>query len=242
MNMKHAQSEAGNVFFLILLGVALFAAFTAAVMSSSSKGGSANPDRDKLEATNIIKYGNTLKSAVDQLRSRGGLSESDISFANSTVSGYGTVGANPTAEVFHIEGGGIAYETPDSRWLNSAFSLQTGYGEWRFTGVNPVYLVGTPSTGNCGAASSCKELLAVLMFVKESVCDEINKQLGTTDASGNPHVSTSPADVTKFTGTFGSSAYHIRDTADELGGVQQACIGISSIPGSYHYYHVLIAR
>lgn len=242
--MKHARSHAGNAFFLILLGVVLFAAFSAAVLRTTSQSGSTNPERDKLDASLIIKYGGVLRSAVNQMRALG-ISESDISFANATVTGYGTLGTNAPAEVFNSSGGGIAYEIPNSRWLDGVSTAQTGYGEWVFTGADAIrFGVGTPLSGYCSAAS-CKELVAILPYIKKAICLEINKQLGIGGATPTIYQDVQAIQFTKFTGTFGANSDSIGDSADNMKSQLQGCIeggGSGPAAGTYHYYQVLIAR
>ena len=238
--MKHARSEAGNVFFLILLGVVLFAAFTVAVTRSTQQGGSANPENDKLMATNIIKYGTTLKNAVDQLRAQN-ISEADISFANSTVSGYGTVGANPSAEVFNFAGGGIVYEVPDAKWLDGISTAQTGYGEWRFTGTNLIAGFGSYVDASLSPASPKGHLVAILPYVKENICKEINRLL---HGSATVQFTESTFDLTKFTGTYndldGPQIYNDAEPS-YVNYKDEGCVNPESA-GKYFYYRLLIAR
>lgn len=238
-HIKSKTWQSGNVLFLILIAIALFAAFTAAVTQSNSGGGE-QAGFFNISATQIMRYGSTVKSAVDSLRQRG-ISESDISFANNIVSGYGTVGANPAGEVFHINGGGITYEAPNENWLDGSFSNQTGYGEWIFTARNMIYDVGTPIGSIC-SSQSCSELVAILPYIRQEICEEINENLGV------PNIPTDVS-VINFTEKFqdfdtgsiigiGSSP-----TAEPTGRYNFCIEGGGSPPsGSYHYIQVLIAR
>ncbi len=238
--MKHKNHARGNALFIILIAIALFAAFTAAVTSSNSGGGGEQAGFFAISATQIMRYGSTVKSAVDQLRQQG-ISESDISFANDAVSGYGTVGTNPSAEVFDIDGGGITYEAPNANWFDPLLTAQTGYGTWIFTARNMIYNVGTPMGSAC-SATNCSELLAILPYIKKEICEQINKSV---------NIEGIPADVSvvnfteKFDGFDTGSIIGIgSNTSSEPAGQRSFCIEGGGTPpsGSYHYVHVLIAR
>jgi len=251
--MKHKNRTRGNVLFIILIAIALFAAFTAAVTKTNSGGGGEQAGFFAISATQIMRYGSTVKSAVDQLRQQG-ISESDISFANDIVSGYGTVGANPSGEVFHIEGGGITYEPPEANWLDSTWSNKEGYGEWYFTGKNSIRLIGEPAGGGC-STSDCIELVAVLSFVKEEICHKINESIQLTSDGSIPQDLAGiviARDSDKFNGIFSYTSL-INDAgglnaAGAMDGRYNFCIGVSGASnsyypeGSYHYFQVLIAR
>lgn len=248
--MKHKNHnqrkslQRGNVLFMILIAIALFAAFTAAVTQSNSGGGGGEQSGFyAISATQIMRYGSTVKSAVDSLRQRG-ISESDISFANATITGYGTVDTNPKGEVFHVSGGGITYEVPNENWFDGAYSNQTGYGEWIFTGVNSLNNVGTwnETDGGC-TQNDCTELLLILPYVREEICKEIIKSLSLNEIEQD----NASFGFTKFNGSFSYAHQIVGDTIafnGTLPGQFQACVEGDSAPtdGSYHYYQVLIAR
>ena len=242
--MKHKDSQAGNAFFIILIGIALLAVFGMVVTRSSSTDTGATNERDKIAATSIIQYGNVVKGAIDQMRSNG-ISESDISFSNNIVSGYGTVGANPSAEVFNVSGGGITYEAPNASWLDSTYSAQTGYGQWIFNGVNAGRLnVGTPAgTAAFCPTASCVELTLILPYVKKSICTEISKRFNLL-SGGNPIQDANTISFTKFTGTFSYNGEFIGDAAGLMNSTYEGCVEGGGTPaaGTYHYFKVLIAR
>lgn len=239
--MKHARSQSGNVFFLVLLGIALFVAFTWAVTQSSSKSGSLNPDLDKVAASQIVGYGESLKTTIDTLRGQG-VGEGQISFANNTVTGYGTVGANPSAEVFNISGGGMTYEKPNGQWIDPLYESTR---EWGFYGRNAVRDVGTPIGAECEDVA-CNELIALLGYIRKSICIQINNNLGVTNPNGVPPRAATPLAYTKFTGTYGvTKPITDNNSANSyLAGRTAACVEGGGTPdtGTYHYYQVLIAR
>ncbi len=241
--MKHAPSHSGNAFFIILLGIALFAAFTYAVTRTNSQGGSLNPDLDKVSASQIISYGDSLKTTIDTMRGRG-VGEGQFSFANddATATGYGTVGTNPSVEVFNVGGGGLTYEKPNAKWMDPLYEAQR---EWGFYGRNAVRDVGSPIGSEC-AASTCNELVAMLGYIRKSICIQINNNLGVTNPGGNPPRAATPLAYNKFVGTYGATK-PITDNNPAnsyLAGKTAACFEGGGTPdtGTYHYYQVLIAR
>jgi hypothetical protein len=144
---------------------------------------------------------------------------------------------------FHQSGGGVTYEVPDPKWLDSTFSAQDGYGEWRFTGDNSGRLmVGTPLSGVCDS-SACKELLVILPYIKKGICQEIASKMNMLN-SGVIYQDANDIGLTKFVGTFPAASNHLGDAAGGMVGVYQGCIegGRTPATGSYHYFQVLIAR
>lgn len=243
--MKHAASDSGNVLFLILIGIALFAAFTMAVTRTSRTDNGSSAQQDKLAATRIIQYGDTLKGAVDQLRTNG-IGESAISFANGTVLSYGTAGTSPSAEIFNTSGGNIVYEAPDTSWLDGIHTALPIYGQWYFTGGSFVRDVGSPVGSDC-AAAGCVELIAMLPYIRKEICQKINSAYGIKAPGGAPPVNADASIASPyFTGTYSITDQFGDDSAVGLmNGRMGGCVeGGGTFPpsGSYVYYRVLIAR
>jgi len=174
------RKERGNVFFYILLAVALFAALSYAV--SRNNTGSTNifdEEQAKLAAQEIIEYGNTVANAVQKLRLRG-CSDTEISFENDLSSiDYSNTGS-PTDESCHIfksNGGNIAYMSPpeisQTYEDSEGIFFQNLYNQYRFTGNGAIENVGTDAA-------------ELIMFnrMRESypnailICDYINNIVG----------------------------------------------------------------
>ncbi len=119
------NSQSGNVFFIVLLGVVLFAALVFVVSRSMRSEATAGMSKrqSELAAVDILSYGQKLEHAVGKLLQRG-VSENDIDFTNIPVAGYDHVPPG-TAEkmVFQISGGGVSWQSPvtgvndGSEWL-----------------------------------------------------------------------------------------------------------------------------
>ncbi len=214
--------ESGNVFLIILLGVALFGALAFVVargMRSETATGISRRQAE-LAAVDILDHAQRLERAVNKLRSRG-VSENDIDFTNGVVTGYAHTPVLTGAEaVFDKAGGGAS-------WKNPYPSANDG-SPWLFTGSTCIVDIGTGSAGCNSNTASDEELLAVLPNVKANVCEEINKRLHIT-----PMPSGGGFSNTKFTGAYADNA------SPPTTALNAACF---TVGGNYHFYYVLLAR
>jgi hypothetical protein len=224
MALKNTQS--GNVLFIILLGIVLFAALAMLISRGMrSQGTTAMTARDaELAAVDILSYAQSLERAVNRLR-RNGVSESDISFVNNEVSGYAhsPVQSN-TNKIFHLSGGAIEWKSPPKD-ANDA-------SDWLFTGGSCIADVGNGATGCDGDSTNNEELIVVLPNVANTVCQKINAKLGLSETiadSGGGYAST------KYTGSFADDT----EIIPAGGSYENACVTYS---GARYFYAVLIAR
>lgn len=228
---QNRNLESGNVFIFILLGVVLFAALSFSIARGfRSNTTSMMSEREAdLAATDILNYAQRIGRAVDRLR-RKGVSESDISFDQSFVAGYNHTPAQPdNRKIFHPDGGNIKYLTPSNDWLDSSQSAAASYGTWYFTGQMRVVDVGKPSG---------QELTIAIPYVSEKICRIINKKLGFPTINQDISDTTDYADGNKYKGSFGSEVLQNHD------GRTSGCYegDVTPATGTYHFYHVLIAR
>ncbi|WP_435640849.1 hypothetical protein [Micavibrio aeruginosavorus] len=231
--MKHIQgrrNERGNVFFYIFVGVALFGALSFAI-SQGNRGSvqTLERDRDKLLASDIIEYGETIARAVAQIRLRGA-TPSQVSFAHDDLSGtYGTPGANPDFEVFDPTGGGVVLKTMDA-------SLGVGVPTMLFTGHNEFIGAGTTA----GTASSA-DLIMLVRDLRADVCKWVNVVVDIQE-EGDAIPVDAQADFTLFDGTYaGAETLGDDDTEDRLRNHSSGCFR-DTAANQYVFYRVLIAR
>lgn len=237
MKNHSASGQSGNVLFFILIGIALFAAlmFTLTRGKSPDLGAAEN---DALVAQEIASYADKINSAVQNIMLQNGCSETQISFENSTVAGYTNAAAAAKCKIFDTAGGGMAFATPPAKAVDSnsaTAASSTLAGNYFFSGNICVDGVAT-GTGACAAGNA--ELVLVLPWVTEAICEQLDQiALNTTSIPADAGTS---FDGTKFTGTFAGS-YTIGLTGNPHSGCYQS--SSSSPPGAgYHYYQVLIAR
>lgn len=118
--MHFKNSCHGNILFLILIAVALFAALSYAVTSSSrSGGGNASKESAQLSASRVLNFGTAAQVAIQRMMAARGLQITDIRLENDvykTKNGTlspGALGnpANPEVYLFHPSGGGLPAQT-----------------------------------------------------------------------------------------------------------------------------------
>ena len=233
--MRH-PSQNGNVLFIILIGIVLFAGLMYA-FTESSQNSFSNLDREQAQivATDILNYSQKVEGGVQRLLAKGG-SELDISFENSiSTTDYTNVNSTPgeyDCHVFHPEGAGLTYVAPPANsgtgteWVFSSGNGVTGIGNITYSCVDP----------------ECLDYLIILKDVNEQVCKVIN-YLGKVNENTNGDIPLDQNDYSDdaYTGTTPLNKRVIIDGDEKLAYKNTGCFE-SETRGGYHFYHVLIAR
>ena len=155
-NLK--TNEQGNVLFLILIAVALFAALSYAVTQSTrTGGGDAGRETNTLNTAALIQYPSGIRTSMTRMSVSGvGFSEYEFNkpgdFDDLTNDRFG---------VFHPDGGGALYQEADNEVLSS------GTGEWFF---NANFYVSDLGDG------TENEIIAFLPGVSNTICQSINDE------------------------------------------------------------------
>ena len=239
MNFRR-MGERGNVLFLILIAVALFAALSYAVTQSTrSGGGDAARETNKLGSAQITQYPASLRTSIIRMV----INNQDVDTLEfNTPADFANCWSGFSRCVFHPSGGQATY-------VQIPGDLMAGgtAGDWVFNGENAINLIGTSNAADT-PTSATADLIAFLPGVSNSVCTSINEQLGIG--------ATIPAE----TGILFTSASSMVDpdgsTATSIcsGACGGATIGLDvasldgqpfgcfSQGGSNVYYHVLIER
>lgn len=222
----------GNVLFLILIAVALFAALSYAVTQSNKGGGDISKDKLRLTASQMIQYATHIEQAVTRLTVVNGCSDTQISFENPIEAGF----VNPNApadkrcHVFDENGGGIsARKFPQELVVDGCAPWWCGI--YNFTPGNSFQYVGTDG----GAGGSSLDLAFSVYGVSEDLCREINKLLKLPNAT-----TTMPSRgvyVQKFVGTYSYSDYPVTAWPSQRSGCFQWTTSTHHV-----FYHTLIAR
>ena len=154
------HGQRGNILFLILLAVVLFAALSYAV-TRGERGQVKNASSEKSStiASNIVQTGGLLENTVNRLRLTNSCKENQLSFDNPTVSGYtnSAAPADKSCHVFDPAGGGVSWPTPPQD-----------------SGAT-VYYIGTPMV--TGAGTGGADLTLFADGLTREVCDEINQKV-----------------------------------------------------------------
>lgn len=239
---KSRQSEHGNVLFLILIAVALFAALSYAVTQSTrSGGGSTERETVLLNSATLTQYPTALRTSVVRLILSGTAAEG-LSFETPSDAQFGGVSAS--VQVFHPTGGGAVFQTPPSEAI-----VDSSLGQWSFNANFEV-----PQIGQTGAGGN--ELIAFLPGVSSSICKRLNEEFGltTVDASGIPTVViTTDTDITDtHRPASGSTAFpasaveSITNAANEFDGMPAGCFQDVTIgnggTAANIFYTVLLER
>lgn len=237
MVKNNRQSEKGNVLFLILIAVALFAALSYAVTQSTrSGGGDASKETNLVNAAGLTQYPASIKTSITRMVVSNGTTADELLFDPPPYTGL-TTPALQTAGVFYPTtstggGGGASYiDAPASVMANNL------PGTWHFNGENGVTNIGTS-----GAVSTTNaDIIAFLPGLKEAVCQSIHSKIG---------LSTTIPDLTAIagldfttdmdSGNTGIGAGGALLTDAVLDGQPQGCFEHGA--GNFVYYHVLIER
>lgn len=232
------KAQSGNVLFLILIAVSLFAALSYAV-TETGRGGSmdVNEQRAKVLAGEILVYMSSVEKMVQRALASG-ISESDICFDYDVYPGgnadYEHAGcATDEQRIFYASGGGVKWQEP----AVAAMAL-SATPIWTFDASNRILEVGTDS-----ANVNAVEMTMLLLNVSEAVCKAVNERAGVTAKDTAPPRDDVVMTTTPYIGSF-TNASRIGDAANVLAGQQTACFEGGGTPatGTYHIYHVLNAR
>jgi len=237
---RNDERQSGNVFIIILVGIALFAALSMVVSRSMQSSSSTKMSERELDliASEILDYGQTLARAVDRVR-RKGCSENDISFANDIVSGYEhTPVVEDKCRVFHPDGGGASWRSPPSRVSDGS--------EWSFYANRVGSFNGVENFG-----TSNPDLVVLLKNFDRGVCEfinnKVNQSLSDIWESGGAHNGGGVID-TIFVGDYnpvglgnGINGAPTSVSAPETGCFcdgNPTCTGTST----FYFYHMLLVR
>lgn len=241
--------QRGNILFLILLAIILFAALSYAVTQSTSGGAkNASGEKASAQAAELQNQAALLEQTVTRLRLSNGCGDTQISFENGTVSGYTNNNApsDKKCHMFDPAGGALAWPALNANALDPAFSGQSQYGHWFFTGSTCMDGIGTGTVSSaCWGSTTTSDLFAVAPFVTEAVCNELNfKAFGDRVMRQEWN---SMYNNAKFQGAYSSSGV-IDYNGSNNRIVYSLCLkGAAGSGGftpdnSYHFIHVLIAR
>ena len=163
--MMNRKAESGNVLFLILIAVALFAALSYAVTQSSRTGGGATDGEANLvNSAQVTQYPASVRTAIVRMII-GGTDVTQLEFnppadfSDLTQDAFG---------VFHPDGGGATHVTAPPEVMNDGLQ-----GRWVFTSDYAIENIGTIAN----------DIIAMLPGMSQSVCARLNTELGVPNAT-----------------------------------------------------------
>jgi hypothetical protein len=237
---SHQNPQAGNVFFVILLGIVLFAALSYAMSGSMRSGTSQlSQEKAKIAAQEMVAYGMKMSNTVKELIISNGCTDTKISFDGATYYSQGTGYTNASSpsskkcHVFDKAGGNMRLITP-GKTANQSYSLIVG-----------VHCYEGQGTGTSPCPNTAKELEYAVIDIPREVCIEINKiaQIGVAGAeppsdnfsanAGGKFVGTyEPTDNSAFIVYIGASGKEFSCYMDDTG----------TYAGKYIFSYILLPR
>ena len=245
----HRQNESGNVLFLILIAVALFAALSYAVTSSSRSGGNdANNETNLISSATITQYPAAIRTAILRMQVSDGVDISDLEFNAPDVfedctAVNSVVGAHC---VFHPNGGSATYVSAPADVMDD-----NQPGVWTFNGDFEINNIGISTDGS----EAGNEIIAFLPGIKQGVCNRINQELGITGIPATGATIAGTDDTTAGYNRIMDEGLGIEGTNDILLGSETGAIaGTAALDGQaygcfrntasgdYVYFHVLVEQ
>lgn len=159
------RSQSGNVLFLILIAVALFAALSYAVTQSTrSGGGSTDRETSILSGASMSQYPAGLRTSVVRMI-LGGIDILNVEFDPPSA----VAGGDEAVSVFHPLGGGAVFQQAPSNLMANGQP-----GTWFFNANWDI-----PDIGISGAGGN--DLIAFLPGVSLGVCRAVNDEVNFVD-------------------------------------------------------------
>jgi len=226
------RSQSGNVLFLILIVVALFAALSYVVIGHTGRTSQgAGDEAVGLQASEILNYATSISAATQRVITLGQADRTTVSFQNLLDTDYDNSNCTQNiCQVFNSQGGlAVLLPPPDGANDGSA---------WIYTFDNQVPAIGL-SVGGAPTAAEL-DLVMILSNLTVTLCEELNDRL---------HGSrTIPQEVDSFGTSKHDGATFGNETLSVIGGAfdgeYSGCIEGNTSPaaGTYHFYHVVFPQ
>ena len=241
------RGERGNVLFLILIAVALFAALSYAVTSSTrGGGGNASEETSLVQSSAVTQYPSAVRTALIRMIVNG-VDSADLLF-DSPENSFGDEINTTQLErraVFHPRGGGASKGTAPADIMESG-----NQGIWLFSSDYQIVGIGTDDT-TATSPNPANDIIAFLPGVTNALCTKVNEELGITITTGVASgVATAPTAAANEMALdsdgagndnsgFGDYAA-TRVIGDDFASQPFGCF--ETADGTNVYYHVLVER
>lgn len=231
------SNQKGNVLFLILIAVALFAALSFAVTQSGRTSvDTLSDEKADLLAAEIIGYAAQIEQSVSRMMIINNVPEygMDVSAAGYSNSSANGTCANDECKLFNTMGGNVSPKLlPAKAWdLQNATMTTVWQGKMLFR------IIKIKDVG-----SELPELTLLYPGINEKVCAAINKRVGVPNDNGVPFLDPQET-IGDYSGTLSSfpiiSGYGIGNDANAYADKRTLCVKTSA--NNWYFFHVLIAR
>lgn len=255
---KTRYTESGNVLFLILIAVALFAALSYAVTQSSRSGaGNSNQERSLISSSQVTQYPASVRTSLVRMIIDGTEaadlyfnqpSDFDCPATSTNICATDADERDETRAVFHPSGGGGAYQLPQPEIMDDG-----AQGQWVFSADWEIDDIGTSLADDAAG----NDIIAFLPGIKNNVCKRINEEFGITGGTDadSDGVFAGPTTLPTFAthnmdkdnaGIPGTTEVgvisHTAFVAQPFGCYDTTDGDSTAGNGPYVYYHVLIER
>lgn len=174
------RNQQGNVLFLILIAVALFAALSYAV-TSSNRSGKTNmtSESGEIVAGRILNFTTAVQGAVLRLSTVKGLPAQELKYNNdvsmlmdNTTYTMGAMGtpSDPSIYVFHPQGGNIPAQKFEDA-ITACSGCSTANPK---SGHFAIYWTPAPGVGITGTS----DVILMIQDLRDDACLAINKKVG----------------------------------------------------------------
>ncbi len=171
MDITYNKYQQGNVMFLILVAVVLFAALSYVVTQSVRGGSNANNEKTLVTSAELVQMVSGIRTAFDRMHFKKGITAADIVLCDGDVKACDTLGdiadlcsSGPDC-LFSTDGGGLI-----------SFNIPNGYGFYIYDERDNLRIT------NIGTAASDIALIITNDFVSPAMsyemCDAINNGFG----------------------------------------------------------------
>ena len=232
---SHRSGQQGNVLFIILIAVVLFAALSYAIsMSTRNNQKDAGAEKIQVTAAALIQYATSVENAITRLRAANSCADTDISFGTpvyETLAGavanpdskFSTTPPNNRCHVFDINGGqAIAITFKEAAIQGQvAGAIKSGHAT--------LIIASVPDVG-----SPQPELILAFPSIRKDVCLDAQRRMGATTST------TEMGNCTwlEFTGDYSGSSPCEAGTT----GLRTWCGADAANPQADNFYHVVIPR
>lgn len=241
--MSRSSYQSGNVFFLILAAVAMFAALAwVFTQNSRQSSGALTSEQTRLAAQEIVAYGNQMAEAVQKLKLRG-CTDIQMDFSgggskkgNGTLYPYSNSNApaDGSCNVFNANGGKMSPPSMTAGSIDPLLPTQSWmHSQSFFVSASRVAGVGNDTTS---------DLILWYGRLTKDTCYAINKLLGLNGETGATIPDAFNCNAVSFSGSYPWCSDPIGDINTALAGKTAFCNEFQNDGFNYTFYQVLLAR
>tara|TARA_B100000378_G_scaffold276927_1_gene275904 strand:- start:1255 stop:1941 length:687 start_codon:yes stop_codon:yes gene_type:complete len=227
----NARANQGNVLFIILIAIVLFASLTYAVTRTTQTGSNIDSEQNVLAVGEVLQYASSLRTAVAQIIAfQPNFDIDTLSFENDADADYDNANCTDgSCKVFDPAGGGLNWNTSPPQGINDGSS-------YVYSVRNRIEGVGSDSPSGLST-----DLALLLPNVTQAACEAFNEALR-LDIPSIPQEEDNTIGTSKYAGgswPYGGGTY-MSFTDDVIWGEKAACFELSA--GTYYFYAVIKAN